>query len=192
MESSSGKEQAQAIWKAITDWNLEERVQIICCDTTASNTGRINGACVLLEQKLDRELLVFACRHHVFELVLKSVFEAKIPNVSTSPDITLFKSFKDNWKTVNPNQVQSGEKLVKKHFKDSEVAELIDFYKSKLLENIIRDDYRELIELSILYLGGDFERKGPKIRPPGAIHRARWMARALYSLYMVSFYYCLS
>jgi hypothetical protein len=47
----------------------------------------------------------------------------------------------------------------------------------------VRDDYRELIELSLKYLGGDHENK-LKIRPPGAMHQARWMARAIYSLKM--------
>ena len=44
----------------------------------------------------------------------------------------------------------------------------------------MRDDYRELIELSIIFLGGDKE-KTLKIRPPGAMHQAQWMARAVYS-----------
>ena len=77
LESSSGSEHAQAVWNAIVDWDLENKVQILCCDTTASNTGRINGGCVLLEQKLNREMLIFACRHHLYELVLKSMFEVK-------------------------------------------------------------------------------------------------------------------
>ncbi|GBM29634.1 hypothetical protein AVEN_130107-1 [Araneus ventricosus] len=46
---------------------------------------------------------------------------------------------------------------------------------------MVRVDYRELIELSIVFLGGDAEKK-IKIRPPGAMHRARWMDRAIYSL----------
>lgn len=65
LDNSTGKEQAQAVWNVITDWNLKDKVQILCCDATVSNTGRINGAYVLLEHKLDRELLVFACSHHV-------------------------------------------------------------------------------------------------------------------------------
>lgn len=36
LDNSTGKEQAQAVWKAILDWNLEEKVQILCYDTTAS------------------------------------------------------------------------------------------------------------------------------------------------------------
>lgn len=95
LESSSESEQAQAVWNALRDWDLEDKVQILCCDTTSSNTGRI-GACVLLEQKLNREILIFPCRHHVYELVLKSVFEVKISQLTTSPDIPLFKKLRDN------------------------------------------------------------------------------------------------
>ncbi|GBN25696.1 hypothetical protein AVEN_74591-1 [Araneus ventricosus] len=47
LDNSTGKEQAQTFWKAILDWNLEDKVQILCCDTTALNTGRFNGACAL-------------------------------------------------------------------------------------------------------------------------------------------------
>ncbi len=36
-------------------------------DTTASNTGHMNGAS-LLERELERALLWIACRHHVAEL----------------------------------------------------------------------------------------------------------------------------
>lgn len=31
----------------------------------------VNRACVLLEQQIERELLLFACRNHIDELVLK-------------------------------------------------------------------------------------------------------------------------
>lgn len=180
LDNSTGSEQAQAILDAIMNWNLEDKVQILCCDTTASNTGRINGACVLLEQKLGREMLIFACRHHVYELVLKAVFEAKISQVTTSPDIPLFKKFRENWKNIDPEKIQScTEKL--SYFNVSEIDKLLEFYRTELTKEIARDDYRELIELSIIFLGGDSEKKF-KIRPPGAMHQARWMARALYSL----------
>ena len=65
LESSSGSEQAQALWNAIVCWTLEDKVEILCCDTTASNTGRIKGNCVLLDPKLNKEMLIFLCRHQV-------------------------------------------------------------------------------------------------------------------------------
>ncbi|CAG9792723.1 unnamed protein product [Diatraea saccharalis] len=55
------------------------------------------------------------------------------------------------------------------------------FYKSELDKDFIRDDYRELVEPCVVFLGGDMEKK-LKLRPPGAMHQARWMAKAIYSL----------
>lgn len=181
LDSSSGKDQAKAVSNALHDWNLNEKVQIMCCDTTASNTGRLNGACVLLEQTLERELLLFACRHHVYELVLKSVFESKIQQVTSSPDIPLFKKFRENWKNINPSAIESCTDFVRQHLCEANINELVMFFHSELAKSFVRDDYRELIELAIIFLGGDNENK-IKIRPPGAMHQARWMARAIYSL----------
>ena len=77
----------------------------MCCDTTSSNTGRLNEACALFEQKLDKELLIFVYRHHFYELVLKSVIESKIHQ--GSPDIPLFQKFRDNWKNIYPNAIET-------------------------------------------------------------------------------------
>ena len=43
------------------------------------------------------------------------------------------------------------------------------------------DDCKELLELVIVFLGGDPPR-GIFFMVPGAIHHARWMAKALYAL----------
>lgn len=51
------------------------------------------------------------------------------------------------------------------------------FPKFTICKTIFTDDYSELIEI----LGGDAERKF-KFRPPGVIHQAPWMMRAIYSL----------
>src|SRR6188768_3288336 len=45
------------------------------------------------------------------------------------------------------------------------------------------DDYKELLELTVIFLGG-IPPKGIKFRYPGAFHRARLMAHAIYALYM--------
>ena len=181
LDSSSGKAQAKAVLYALHDWNLDDQVQIMCCDTTASNTGRLNGASVLLEQRLERDLLLFACRHQIYELVIKSVFAAKIQQVTNSPDIPLFKKFRDNCSNIDSTNIQIYLNFVKQHCNDCEIDQLVMFYNCELQKKIVRDDYRELIELSIIFLGGDKEKK-LKIRPSGTMHQARWMARAIYSL----------
>jgi len=84
---STGEEQAAAVCNALRAWGLCNIVQALCCDTIASNTGRLNGARILIEKKLGRDLLYLPCRHHIYELILRAVFEIKIPQVTTSPII---------------------------------------------------------------------------------------------------------
>ena len=68
----------------------------MCFNTTASNTGRFHGACVLLEQLIGRNLLWMACRHHIFEVLLSDVFTICL-GPSTGPEILFFKRLRDHW-----------------------------------------------------------------------------------------------
>jgi len=68
-------------------------VAALSFDTTATNTGRRNGTCVLLEQKLGKDLLYLACRHYVIELILAAAFKTTM-GASSGPEVSLFKRFK--------------------------------------------------------------------------------------------------
>lgn len=69
------------------------------------------GAFVLPKYKREREMIIFACRHHIYELVLKGVFETKIFQVKTS-DIPFFKKIRENWENVDIERIQNySEKL---------------------------------------------------------------------------------
>ena len=50
--AGTGQAQANATFQLLTLWEVAENVVGMSFDTTASNTGPTNGACVLLEQKL--------------------------------------------------------------------------------------------------------------------------------------------
>ena len=72
-------------------------------DTTAANTGRFSGACILLEAILDRSLLWIACRHRMLEVVLSQVFKAIFgDSVGTSDE--LFQQLKNQWQSVDFTQ----------------------------------------------------------------------------------------
>ena len=64
---------------------------------------------------------------------------------------------------------RSGREYVEEHFSESEIKELLDFNKSELQKPMMRDDYHDLVELSIIFLVGDTEMR-LKIHPPGAMH----------------------
>src|SRR6218665_842154 len=63
---------------------------------------------------------------------------------------------------------------------------VIAFAISQLKEFKSRDDYRELLELTTKFFGCISSRE-IHFRYPGAVHCARWMARAIYSIKMVLF-----
>ena len=49
-----------------------------------------------------------------------------------------------------------------------------------------RDDNRELLEISITFFGSKPPR-GIRFLAPGAMHKARWMAKAIYAIKMSMF-----
>lgn len=76
---------------------------------------------MLLEQKLERELLLFACRNHIYEMVLRKVFETKIHQVTNSLDITLFKKFKETWKNIDVTKIEIRTTFVKQYFNNADI-----------------------------------------------------------------------
>lgn len=97
LPSGTGDAQAAAVIRCLEEWGVTDRVVALCFDTTASNTGRHSGACILIERALEKDLLYMACRHHMMELVIGAAFEKTVGTVtaSTGPDILLFKRFKE-------------------------------------------------------------------------------------------------
>jgi hypothetical protein len=158
----------------------------MCFDTTASNTGRKNGACVLIEQKLGKDLLYLPCRHHIFELVLEAVISVTV-TPSASPEILIFKKFQAHWASLDKAEYRTA---LDDEFTASAVAdikdEIITFAMDQLNHQQPRDDYRELLEISITFLGSEPPR-GIRFLAPGAMHKARWMAKAIYAIKMWMF-----
>ncbi|KAJ8935539.1 hypothetical protein NQ314_012743 [Rhamnusium bicolor] len=106
LPDGTGKEQADAVYQSLLEWDLENEMKALCFDTIASNTGYINGACTLLEHNLNTNLMYLPCRHHIFEIILKSVFDVKMPALS-GPNVPIFKPFQDSWKNINKTNFKS-------------------------------------------------------------------------------------
>jgi hypothetical protein len=111
------------------------------------------------------------------EIVLQKVFTAlKITSASSGPDIAIFKRFREQWPSIDHKSYQTATDTV-------EIQSLkegtLQFALSKLEMSQPRDDYREFLELAVIFVGGTPVR-GIHIQAPGALHSARWMARVLY------------
>jgi hypothetical protein len=158
----------------------------MCFDTTSSNTGIHEGACTHLENKIKKELYYFACRHHIHELLVSAAFNTLF-EVSSGPNIKLFQRLKSSWNSIDQERYESA-------IVDKKICNIIipikvsteKFIKEQLQKNHAREDYIELLQLSLLFLGENLEKK-IKFRSPGAVHRARWLAKLIYCLKMYLF-----
>ncbi|KAG0711437.1 hypothetical protein GWK47_020605 [Chionoecetes opilio] len=183
---STGRNVAAVVLKEVDEAGVRDKIIAFCFDTTASNTGMVQGACIRIEQELGQSLLWLACRHHVHEVILRDVFQASLGSPS-GPDIGIFKRLRDRWSFVNSSQremVETSEDLVEFFATNDTASKLKDdalaFLKEALSKNHPREDYEELLRLSYLFLGGEGPAK--PFRRPGALHQARWMAKAIYCL----------
>jgi len=190
LPSATGEAQAQAIVNALNEWDIADQVIGMSFDTTSANSGKDKGACVLLEEKLEKKLFYFACRHHVMELIIGKVFNISLQISSSSPDVPLFKRFQGYWEFIDRDKFETG--LI-----DDKIKDLLYDIKDEILKYAIkqetlltpskpRDDYLEFIELIIIFLGG-IPIRGIRFMQPGAMHHARWMSKVIYSLKLFIF-----
>jgi hypothetical protein len=135
-------------------------------------------------------LLWSACRHHVGELILTQVFNDLHIEASKSPEYTVFNRFKKHFDRVPHGSDETLSSFDPGPFSnDAQTVYQITQWKetavaaAKSSAEHQREDYKEFSELCLLYL--DLDNKQFHFRRPGAVHKARWMSKILYSIKMV-------
>ena len=107
--------------------------------------------------------------------------------VSSSKDISVFFKFRETF-----DALEIGDKSCFSFAPPTDNSFLIEQRQSvctllnnfKQANNLIRADYRELLELVLIYLSSTVPDKYV-INKPGATHKARWMGKLLYALKIV-------
>lgn len=177
--SSSGANISDVVYQKVVEWGIADQVKGISYDTTASNTGKNIGAAVLLQKKIGQKLINLPCRHHIYEIVLRSVFEKKL-SPSSAPNVGIFERFAKSWPDLNHDSINTSivDEIVCSQINGTESDDIIQFCYNQLTKSQIRNDYQELLQLAVTFLGaGRF-----KFRTPGVTSNARWMSKAIYSL----------
>lgn len=124
--------------------------------------------------------MALACRHHVHEIILAHVFKHGV-GASSGPEIGVFKRFREKWPLTATQQLKTAvqdpalQEILTVHSEWK--LDALTFAKNALLTcSQTRDDYRELLELTIIFLG-DNPPHCIQMMAPGAIHQARWMQK---------------
>lgn len=166
--------------ETLREWGLEDKVVALSFDTTAANTGRHSGACALIEKTMNLQFLHLACRHHVHEVMIGAVF-SELFGLSSAPEVPLFKRFRENWESIDQDSYDLTLSTEDRLLLEGSTGTIIEFCRTKLDERQLRDDYQELLELTIIFLGG-IPRRDYHFRAPGAVHHARWMSKVIYAI----------
>ena len=146
-ESSTGKVEAEAVKKALDEWEITEKIIACGFDTTSSNTGVHKGACKLLQELLSRQILWLACRHHILELVVGAAF-FELFGDTTSPEVTLFKVLKKSWDTLDLDDLQLPDVPTLYRGDTEELLAWIEtLLEPENVESLPRCDYKEFLEL---------------------------------------------
>ena len=188
LDSGTGAQMCTTIMELVEQWEATDFIIGICYDTTASNTGYKSGSVVLIERFLQRSLLKFPCRRHTHELHAKHTALAISGRATTSPGDTLFKVFANHYNELKDNI--DLENLVKFDwnkwrgtFMEWRAQEVLTWANHAVcVEVFCRGDYKELLELIVVWLGEAVS--GFKIRKPKSVSSARFMQRGIYYLSM--------
>ena len=81
-------------------------------------------------------------------------FKESSPVASSGPDVAIFKRFQQSWSYIDQSHYDTGDTHeAVSHAIAGVKADVIEFALNQLSETLPRDDYRELLELTLTFLG---------------------------------------
>ena len=190
MPSGKGVSMANCVEETVRKFKLTPKIEALVFDTTASNTGVWKGATTRIEKMLGKAILWLACRHHIAELFIKHANIAVRGN-STAPEDPLFTKFRKTFSVIDRDAREVWVWPDDGDWRYQRALDVLTWADYHMREGTWpREDYRELLELVVIFLGGVVKRMQygsynvitSPIRKPGACHRARFMASCLYLL----------
>ncbi|KAG0714811.1 hypothetical protein GWK47_013401 [Chionoecetes opilio] len=118
----------------------------------------------------------------ILELVVHAVF-VRVLGCSSSPEHLLFKRFQTSWESIDRKGLRHGNHGGGSGDCSEDVQDEALRWTLQVLQERedLCDDYRELVKLVIIFLGGAPPGLGNLIPAPGANAQARWMSKVLYS-----------
>ena len=191
-DEANAENESQHIMKILMDYNVRiSNIAALVFDTTSLNTGNKQGIVLRLETQFGRSLLQLGCRHHIYELVCGASCSV-VYGSGTGPTEPLFKKLKDIWDSLDKQSYSSIE-IPRSQRKLLLLVEQVVTFLQDWISNSskikLRHDYLELATLTLLFLGGTLPEsiKNATIKDPGAIHHARWMSKAIYTMKIALF-----
>ena len=190
-ESSAGKDVEVGVMKELDKYNIDIKDCLATCyDTTASNSGYKSGAHFRLERRVGHAVLELECRKHVYEVHVTHANKAVFGDTK-GPQKAHYKKLKNSWSSMELDQKSmklfDWEEFSGQSYLIEKAHQSLAWAEWHLKQSTFpRDDYKELNELIVVFLGGEVP-GGFNPKRKGAMHEARFMADAIYLLSMELF-----
>ncbi|XP_050541520.1 uncharacterized protein LOC126905643 [Daktulosphaira vitifoliae] len=98
----------------------------------------------------------------------------------------MFVRFRISWSKIDHSAYVIANSAIIQRITENIRHELVNFCQEMLKIKQVRDDYREMLELSVIFLGEEPTR-GIKFMTPGATSHSRWMSKVIYCLKIFMF-----
>ena len=162
VKSAKGIDIANGIYNLLEKYDLLEETVSVCTDTTASMSGIRNGFIVQLQNKISRSLLWTLCRRHSSERHVKKALWQLSEEGTFGPTHPLYQQLRRKWPTADVNsklnQLTTFNWDSKPELIKSRAREAVVILKRFKADNVFpRADYKELVNLSLLYLTGEVD-----------------------------------
>ena len=108
------------------------------------------GIAVLFEKQMEKKLLYLPCRHHIYDLVVRNVAKVFFGN-TVGPSTPFFEKFKKDWNSIKEKPTNK-LKIEDEWLKNIERNVVVEI-KQMLDDNFKRSDYKEVVELSLFFIG---------------------------------------
>ena len=159
VSDGKGITMAKAVFEIGTEYGLISQMEAMVFDTTASNTGIYKGSGSIFEKMVGKALLWLGCRHHIPELHIKHASEV-LRGPSKGPDDPLFKRFQEIFENLQIENRTTWEWPEDSNDWRHQRATSVLSWADKHMQEATwpREDYRELLELVVMFLGGVVKR----------------------------------
>lgn len=188
MTDKTAESQAQALKNICEQFGImNDQIAGMACDNENTNVGIRGGTCILFERLINRSVLRVMCRHHIYELMIKSVYHCLF--TTETPNNVFYNLLKQKWSSLRDADFPIrkfteysfiGDASLNSHrlfeeMKNTALTELRAHSRNKF----IRDDYREVTRLALMFFGEELnitKRNQVKFRTIINPSNARFMA----------------
>ena len=153
--SGTGEAEGNVVKEVLEKEGIRDEIKTVVFDTTSSNTSDKVGLIKHVEEFVGHPILFIGCRHHCAELNIGSMWELLFGK-TVGPRVAIFVKFQKDFEQIpiDMENLQVMDQSELPQWMKEECKKVLAWAEEEVKQKQPRGDYKELLELLIVYLGG--------------------------------------